>query len=441
MNRKTTLLSIVALCVANGNTVQADDWAQWNGPNRTGEYTESGVIDSIPETGLKQLWTTSVGGGYSGPAVADGRVFVTDYVKESGEITNNPGGRDKLTGQERILCFELESGNLLWEHKYARDYALSYPIGPRVTPTIDDERVYTLGAEGDLLCLNVKSGDILWQRQLRDEYETETPIWGYAAAPLIYDNTLITLAGGEGSIVVALDKMTGNEIWRALSASEIGYCPPTLINAADTEQLIIWDADKLNALNPKTGEVFWQEPLQPRYGMSIAAPIQQGNLLFASAIGNVGKLFELNSSKPGITEVWEGTPKTAVYCGNSTPVFDGDYIYGSDCGSGEFICVNVSTGEREWATFEPTTGGDRRASHGTAFITKHGDQYFLMSETGDFIIADLSPEKYEELGRFHVLDPTNDCFGRAVNWSYPAYADQSLLIRNDNELVRYSLKP
>lgn len=431
------------LSVALWGTISAatfcGDWPQWNGPHRDGVIEGSGWITEIPKDGLRKLWSAPVAGGYSGPAVAKGRVYVSDFVRKEGTSTNNPGARDQLSGEERIHCFDEKTGKELWSFSEDRKYALSYAAGPRVTPTIDDGLVYFQGAEGHLICLNASDGKLVWKRDLKTEYQTEAPIWGYSSAPLILGQQLICLAGGKGSIVVSLDKKTGKEIWKALSASETGYCPPTLIRAANVDQLLIWDADNLNALEPTSGKVLWSQPLQAKYGMSIAAPVIQGDKLFVSGIGEVGALFELDRSKPGATVLWKGTPKTALYSANTTPVIDGDYIYGCDCGKGSFVCAKLSDGTRMWESMLPTAGGERRASHGTAFINKLGKNYLLFSETGDLILANLNPEKYEELGRTNVIKPTNDCFGRAVVWSYPAYANQCLFVRNDEEVVCYSL--
>jgi outer membrane protein assembly factor BamB len=433
------LVFSLALLILVANGVMAEDWPQWNGATRTGLYSEKQTVRTIPRDGLKKLWSQPVNLGYSGPSVSAGRLFLTDYIKKSGESTNNPGGRDKITGMERVLCFDAASGKELWKHAYDRDYYISYASGPRATPTVDGDRVYALGAEGDLICLSVADGKVIWQRQLRDEHKTESPIWGYSAAPLVVGDLLYTLAGGEGSLLVALDKLTGKERWRALSATSIGYCPPTLIQAGGREQLLLWDPSNVNSLDPKTGAVLWSVPLAPKYEMSIAPPIIGGNKMFVSGIGEVASMYELDSTKPAVKELWRGKVKDAIYCANSTPVFDGDYVYGADCGKGCLICMRASDGERMWETFAPTGGGERRISHGTAFLSKAGDVYYLFSETGDFIIAKLSPEKYDEIGRFHVLEPTNDCFGRSVVWSYPAYANRCLFARNDKELVCYSI--
>ena len=119
--------------------------------------------------------------------------------------------------------------NSLWTHAYDRTYKISYPGGPRCTPTVDGERVYTLGAEGDLRCLNVADGTLVWSKDLTAEYKFDTPVWGFAGHPLVAGDLLYCLVGGEGSVAVAFDKATGREVWRALTASEPGYCPPTMI--------------------------------------------------------------------------------------------------------------------------------------------------------------------------------------------------------------------
>ncbi len=416
-------------------TVWADDWPQWMGPQRDDVYRESGIAKQIPPGGLPVVWRSPVHGGYAGPAVAEGRVFVMDYVTTEGKTTNDPATRDAVKGTERVLCFDATTGKELWKIRYERPYQISYASGPRATPTVDGKLVYTLGAEGDLLCTEVSSGTISWRKQLAETYKTQAPVWGYAAHPLVYGDLLITLAGGDGSVVVALDKLSGEERWRALSASEIGYCPPTIQKLGGRDHLIVWDADALHALEPTTGKVIWTKPLKPRYGMSITAPRVSGNLLFASGIGEVSGIFPLDDrGQPG-ESLWDGKPKIGVYCSNSTPAFEGNVIYGSDCGSGMMIAVNPQDGSRYWETFQPTTGGDRRASHGTVFIVKHEDRYLLFTETGDLVFAKLSPERYEEVGRMHVLDATSDAFGRPVVWSHPALANRKLYARNDKEIV------
>lgn len=428
-------LCAVALSCLFVQGVSADDWPQWRGPQRDGVWRETGITDSIPKSGLPLKWRVPVGLGYAGPAVADGKVFVADYNKTSGEIKNSPGGTAELTGEERLRCFDVKNGKELWSVEYNQPYKLSYPAGPRCTPTVDGKHVYFLGAEGRLSCFQTNDGTEVWTKDLNQEYDTKSPFWGHSAHPLVHGDLLICIVGGKGSVAVAFNKLTGKEVWRALDAPEQGYCPPTLIKHAGVEQLLIWTPISLNALNPGSGDLYWSLPIQPQYGMSVAMPIKDGNKLFASGIGAVGALIELDDDKPAAKIVWEGNTKSALYSCNSTPIMMGGVIYGCDINTGALVGASVEDGKRLWSTTAPTNGNPRGDRHATAYLVNQADRFWLFSETGDLILADLSPEGYQEQGRFHVLEPTNEAFGRQVVWSHPAFAEKSLFARNDKELV------
>ena len=439
MSRMTKLSVCLLLGLSLTAQIFGEDWPRWRGANNDGAWNESGIISSVPEDGLKVLWRTKINGGYAGPAVVGDHVYVTDYIRKSGDATNGPGTVNKIQGAERVLCLDAITGDLVWKHEYECPYEISYPCGPRATPTVDDNRVYTLGAEGHLFCFNRESGEVLWSKHFKSDYGAKTPIWGHSAHPLVDGDLLYCVVGGEGSVAVAFDKMTGEEKWKAISASEQGYCPPSIIEAAGQRQLLIWDADKINSLNPETGAVYWSVPLKPEYSMSIAAPQQAGDLLFASGIGNVGAVLKLGKNQPAAEVLWTGNARTSVYSANATPFIEKGTVYGVDCRSGGLRAVDLETGKRLWEVYAPTTGS-RRMGHGTAFIVKNNDQYLLFSETGDLVFANLSPEKYEEKGRFHVLEPTGEAFGRNVVWSHPAFANGCCFARNDEEIVCVSLK-
>ena len=428
-------------------TARGDDWPQWMGPTRDGVWRETGLVQSIPPAGLPVKWRAEVKGGYSGPAVADGRVYLMDYDRQKGAVANAPNDRNSLAGRERVLCLDATTGAILWKHDYDCPYSISYASGPRCTPTVADGKVYTLGSEGNLFCLDAATGRVIWSKDFKKDYAAPTPLWGFCGHPLVDGNRLVCLVGGEGSVAVAFDKDTGRELWRALSASESGYCPPSIIESAGVRQLVIWDADNLNSLDPATGAVLWSQPLKPSYGMSIMAPrvatTKQGQVLFASGIGRVAALYSLAADKPGASIAWRGEPKSAVYCANSTPFINGDTLYGCDCDTGFLTAVDLATGKRLWETGEPTLG-NRRGRHGTAFLVRQGsdssdDRTWLFSETGDLVLARLTPAAYEELGRMHLLAPTNECFGREVVWSHPAFANRCIFARNDREIVCVSL--
>ncbi len=419
-----------------GALVEAEDWPQWQGPQRDSMWRETGIVQQLPEQGPPVVWRAELGGGYTGPAVADGRVFVMDYQTDD-QFTPSPNDRSKLQGQERVLCLSAANGDVLWEHQYDCPYEISYPAGPRATPTVDGQRVYTLGAEGNLYCLNVKDGSEVWSKQLKKEYDVETPIWGFCGHPLVDGDKLICLVGGEGSIAVAFNKNTGEEIWRSLEGSDPGYSPPTIVQLGGKRQLIIWHAKSVNSLDPETGQLYWTMPLEPNYGMSIISPRPWNDLLYVGAIINKSLLLKVAADAGSARIVWEGGRDVGLGPVMSAPYLEDGYMYGVD-GQGELRCVELESGEHLWSTYEATTG-DRRAGSATAFLVKHQDRFFLFNEKGELIIARLSPKGYEEISRAKILEPTSTAQGRTVVWSHPAFANRCMYARNDKEIVCVSL--
>ena len=428
----------LALAALATFSLRADDWPQWLGPQRDGVWREAGILEKFPAEGPKVRWRTPIGSGYTGPAVANGRVYVMDRQLAPGASNpSNPFARGEIPGSERVLCLNEADGKILWQHEYDCPYVVSYPAGPRVTPTVNDGKVYTLGTEGNLICLDTEKGKLIWSHELTKDYKTKTPMWGFAGHPLIDGKKLICLVGGEGSVAVAFDKDSGKELWRALSAKEPGYCPPMIYDFAGKRQLIIWHPEAVSALDPETGKVIWSYPLTPsvRSGMTIPSPRKSGDLLFLTSFYNGSLMLRVDSDKPSL--VWQSKKVSemdtdGLHSVMSTPVLENGYIYGS-CSYGQFRCLKADTGERLWETFEPTTGKSVR--WGNAFIIKNGDHYFLFNEKGDLIIAKLTPEKYEEISRAHLLEPTNTDPGRPVVWSHPAFANRCVYARNDKEII------
>jgi outer membrane protein assembly factor BamB len=420
---------------------RADDWPQWMGPKRDANWRETGIIEKFPAEGPKVLWRIPISGGYAGPAVAEGRVYVTDFQAEPG--SNEPSdlmARADRKGKERILCRDARTGEKIWTRAYDCHYTIAYACGPRCTPTVHQGKVYSLGAEGNLLCLDAANGHILWSKNFKQDFNSKTPIWGFCGQPLVDGQKLIATVGGEAGVVYAFDKDTGKELWHALTASEPGYSPPTMLEAGRTRQLIIWHADSINSLHPETGAVYWSFPLKPSFGMAIMAPRKAGDYLFAAGNGNQSLLLKLDAEKPAATEVWRGTTRTSLSPINMTPYLEQGIIYGVDQ-PGQLRAVKLETGERLWETTVPVNGeaGGRPVQTGTAFVIKNGDRYFLAGETGHLIIARLSATGYDEISRWQMLEPTSAAFGRNVLWSHPAFAHKCVFARNDKELICASL--
>jgi len=441
-HRVCRLVFVALAFLSAAFAARGDDWPQWLGPQRDAVWRESGIIEKFPEGGPRIRWRVPIGAGYTGPAVARGRVFVMDRQLAQGATNpSNPFARGEIPGTERVLCLNEADGRVLWRHAYDCPYGVSYPSGPRTTPAISDGKVYTLGAEGNLLCVNFEDGKVIWSRDLKADYDIKTPLWGFAGHPLVDGRKLICLVGGQGSVAVAFDKATGKELWRALSAKEPGYAPPMIYEFAGKRQLIIWHPEAVNSLDPETGKVIWIHPTAPvRSGMTIPTPRKAGaDLLFVTSFYNGSLMLRVDSGAPAV--VWASRKISemdtdGLHSVMSTPWIEDGYIY-SPCSYGQFRCLKRDTGERVWETFQPTTGKSQR--WGNAFIVKNGGRWFLFNEQGDLIIAKLTPEKYDEISRTHLLDATNRDPGRMVVWSHPAFANKSIYARNDKEIVCASL--
>ncbi|QDT70667.1 outer membrane biogenesis protein BamB [Planctomycetes bacterium MalM25] len=445
--RLLTALVVITPFVAS--SALAEDWPHWRGPEHDGVWREEGIVAALPEGELDYTWRVPCHLGYAGPAVADGKVYLFEYERSDGDITDNPGARDKLQGVERLRCLSSATGEELWKYEYERDYFISYPSGPRCTPTVDGDHVYLLGPEGDLTCLKTADGSFVWKKSFPNDYNAPTPMWGHSAHPLVDGDTLYCLVGGEGSVVVAFDKLTGEERWRALSTprmnNEVGYCPPSIAVIGGQRVLVVFHPEAVCGLTLDGGEQLWSVPIKPAYGMSIAQPNVVGDRIFTTGYGGPSVFFRPPAGAGEAEVLWSGAPKTSVSAANPTPTADAtaEVLYGVDANSSSLAAVDLATGERLWQTRKPTLNieGRTRARHGTVFPVRQGDtdRFWLASETGDLILARLTPEAYEELGRKPLLEPTGDAFGRPVWWSHPAFAEKSIFARNDKELVRVNL--
>ena len=432
-------------------TLSAADWPQWLGPGRDAVWREDGILDAFPKEGPKLRWRAPLGGGYSGPAVAQGRVFVMDRIAElidpakakvlhEGQPPQNENFlRKLLPGQERLQCLDEATGRVLWTQQWDCPYTTvgTYAIGPRATPTVDGDRVYALGAEGHLFCFEVKDGAIVWQKDFKKAYNLKIPEWGTAAHPLVDGDRLICVVGGPDTTCVAFDKRTGKELWRALTGQQPGYCPPVIHTLGGRRQLIIWHGDAVEALNPLTGELYWSVPLRPTFGMSIGQPIAEGNRLFVMSFNNVSAAIDVAADGQSARLAWRGNTRRGVGGVHNTAFLTDGHLYA--CGNGgRYTCARLSDGEWVWSTFAPSAG-ERPASWANVFTVRHGNRYFLANDFGELIIARLSPKGYEEISRAKLIEPTHRVGQRTLVWSHPAFANRSVYLRNDREIRCYSL--
>jgi outer membrane protein assembly factor BamB len=428
--------------------VRADDWPQWLGPQRDAIWRETGILDKFPEGGPRVRWRAPIGAGYSGPVVANGRVYVTDRFLAAGVKTPKNGfAKERLPGKERILCLDEKTGELLWKHEYDCTYDVSYSDGPRASPLVSDGRVYTLGAMGNLICLDAEKGKVIWSKDFVADLKAPVPLWGFAANLLLDGDKLICLVGGKEQVVVAFDKNTGAVKWHALSLqnrkSQIGYSSPVIYTFGGKRQLIIWHPDSVNGLDPETGELYWSQPFSAEANLTAPMPRKDGDLLFITSFYNGAMMLKFEGDKP--RELWRGKVKSEMPDRTDTlnsiiptPFLRDGYIYGI-CSYGELRCLRESDGKRLWMSLKATEVPDESVRWANAFLIAQGDRFFLPNEKGDLIIARLTPQGYEEIDRAHILDPTDPSPGRRVVWSHPAFANKSMYARNDKEIVCVSL--
>ena len=424
----------------------ADDWPQWMGPRRDDTWREAGILQHFPSSGPPVRWRATISGGYSGPAVAENRLFVLDRPAAAATNSTSSESNPKPLKNERVLCLDAESGKQLWEHSYPCSYDIGYPGGPRTTPTVAEGRVYSLGAMGDLQCLQASNGEVIWARNFPKDFQiAKPPVWGWAAHPLLDGERVICLVGGSNSAVVAFQKDTGKELWRGLTAVEIGYAPPVIYTIHGQRQLIIWHPDAISGLDPETGKVLWSQlypvggaPKRPE--VTIAMPQLEGDRLFVTCFYQGSLLLEVAADGPRM--VWNRRSTSdeemndGLHTVLGTPVFKGGYIYGV-CGFGELRCLNARNGDRVWETYAAT--GGHKGFFANAFLTSQQDRTFLWNDQGELIIARLKPSGYEELSRAKLLEPLEKTRGRTVTWCHPAYAHRCMYVHNGKDLICVSL--
>ena len=406
-------------------TLRADDWPQWRGPHRDGIWREAGVVDGIPESGLPVRWRARILNGWSGPAVAMGRVFVTDHnYKSHPEV-------------ERVQCFEETTGRPLWLHEYPCPYGnMEYGNGPRATPTVHEGLVYTLGTMGHLVCLDAKTGALIWKKDPVRDLNVEMPRYGVSAAPLIEGEVVIISAGARpNGTAIAFDRKTGAERWRALD-DRPAYSAPIVLEMAGKRQVILWTGDNVNSLDPATGTLLWKVPFKATFdpAQATATPVVYKDKMLCLAAWNRGSMMlQLDPEKAGATVHWK--TRTNPTASTSTPVFqDAKYIY-TIVGDGALCCLDPATGDEIWRTRKATS-----ERFGMAHIVTNGDRCFLLNQQGHLIAARLTPEGYDEVGRMPLVEPTAGYRAAGpVCWAHPAFANKHVFARNDRELVCVSL--
>lgn len=383
------------------------DWPQHLGPTRDGHSPETGLLKEWPGDGPPKLWEAAVGSGFSGPVVAAGKVVLFHRIGDN----------------EVLQCWAAGDGKELWKAGFPTGYVddFGFDDGPRATPSITDGRVYAVGAEGHLVCVKLDDGSKVWERDLARDYPFKKGFFGVGPSPLVDDKRVYLNVGGEGAGVVALDRDTGKELWKATDDAA-SYSSPVLADVGGKRAVVFLTRAGLLVLDPATGAVRHQTPYRARLHASVnaATPLVADGHLFLSSSYNVGAtLFKTD----GWSRVWANDESLTNHYNTSVKV--GDFLYGlhgrQESGA-DLRCVEWATGKVRWS----------QEHYGCATLIAADGRLIAVCENGDVVQFAATPEGYKSLGRFTGLEK--------VVRAAPALSDGRLFARDSKRLVVWNLK-
>jgi outer membrane protein assembly factor BamB len=359
----------------------AADWPQLLGPTRNGICTEKDLLDTFPKKGPAVVWQLDVGEGFSSPAIAGDRLILFHRISD----------------EDVVECLVASSGKRLWKHSYRTDYEDDYGKGngPRSTPVIARDKVYTLGAGGQLLCLDLKSGKPAWEKELLALYGVKKNFFGVGTTPLIEGDLLLVNVGGTGAGIVAFHKDTGKEVWKATDDGA-SYSSPIAATIERDRLAFFFTREGLVALRLADGEVRFRKRWRSRNPNSVNAAMPvllEGKCLFLSSSYDTGDVL-LEIGKDSAREVWKS--KETLSSHFSTPVAVGEQLYGFEGrqeGGAQLRCIDWKTGKVRWT--EP--------GFGCGSIIAAGSKLFVLSEGGDLVLVEASGDKYQEKARAAIL--------------------------------------
>ena len=393
-----------------------EGWPRWRGPRADGTWQGPQLGDDWPGQTLAISWRQPLGEGYGGVAVAAGRVYVMDRLVEPNEV-------------ERVLCFEAATGRRLWEHRYPVEYGqLSYGTGPRTTPTVEGDHVYTLGAMGHVCCLESESGKPVWTHDLVADHGARIPVWGLSASPVVYDDLVIVHPGSEpDGCLLAFRRQDGSKVWNALPDAA-GYATPLVIESGGRQQLVCWTPSHVRSVAPESGELLWSVPFEVNYGTSIAMPIFQEGVVLVSGYYDGSKAIRLGEQATDAEVIWEDRRDLRGLM--AQPLYREGLGFLLDKRHG-LTCFELATGRKLWDDENQMTPKGRNPQ-ATMVWLGDGDRAIILNSDGELIVARLNREGYQEQGRAKIIGET---------WAHPAYAGRHVYARSDQELVSVPLVP
>jgi outer membrane protein assembly factor BamB len=421
MKAFASLLTVVAswtiLLLSVAAPASGEDWPQWRGPQRDGISKEKGLLKEWPEDGPKLLWQVKdLGQGYSTPAVVGDRLYV---------ISN------KGLDEEYVEARNAAHGKQAWSQRIGMvgnpDQGPSYPAA-RSTPTVDGEWLYAMGSDGDLACLEVKTGKPRWQKNVRKEFGGKPGEWAYSESPLIDGDVVVCTPGGADATIVALNKQTGDVIWKCAvpGGDPAGYASAIAIDVGGIKQYVNFLGKGLVGVEASTGKFLWRYDRTAKGSpANIPTPVARDGHVYSATHRTGGALVKLNGEN-GKIEPQE------LYFDNKLPsaiggsVLVGDHLYGTT--AQVLVCADFKTGEVKWT----------ERSIGAGSVCYADGRLYLHGENGDVALVETTPGGYREKGRF--TPPHQPDRGRSKAWTYPVISNGRLYLRDMNSLWCYDIQ-
>jgi len=396
--------------------VFAADWPQWRGPQRTGISSEAGLLKEWPKAGPKLLWQVGeVGRGYSTPAVVGDRIYLE--------------GNDSLTN-EFVQALAVKDGKLIWRTRLGNvgnpKQEPNFPAA-RSTPTVDGEVLYALGSDGDLACVEKATGKLRWQKSLRKDFGGKPGAWAYAESPLADRGTIVCTPGGADATLVALNKETGEVIWKCAvpGGDEAAYSSAVIGEIGGVKQYVQMLQGGLVGVEAGTGKFLWRyKKTVSQFRANIPTPVMKDNLIYSAGAGTGGGLIKAPVGAGADPEQIYFSPKLPSAIGGC--VLLGNYLYGT---GQAMLCVEFATGTVKW---------EERAL-GAASLCFAGDRLYLHGENGEVALVEPTPAGYHEKGRFTPPNQPPKSNPMEKAWAYPVVANGRLYIRDHQMLCCYDV--
>jgi outer membrane protein assembly factor BamB len=400
----TAAVMLCGLCHAGAPAAggASKDWPRFRGPDGDGMSKDTGINKDWKAKPPKELWKISLGdNGYAGPSVAAGKLFIIDHA-----------------GAEDIVrAVNITTGADVWKFNYPDAAKDNYGFA-RSTPTYDNGKLYTLSRTGMLHCLDAEKGTKLWAKNIKSEYKGVHGSWEYSMSPFVDGDKLIMCPGGPNASVVALDKNTGNEIWKGGGSDQAGYSTPLVATIGGKRQYVVFTGNGLIGVDPANGAVLWSFPWDVSYKVNAAAPIVIGDTVFiASGYGKGCALVQVQGG--AAKALWTNKAIKAHF---NSAILHEKFIYGTG-DPGELVCLDPATGNIVWSQKGFEKGG---------IIGVDGVIIALDGKSGDAVMCKMTNTAYQELGRFTPLG--------GQSWTAPIIADGKLYVRNKQALVCLDLK-